>query len=57
MKSSFKMYSEIYPKHTLWVRSKLFKRNSQFGSILPQTLKEPIEYMVGYSMGRLLGIL
>jgi len=57
MKSSFKIYSEIYPKHTPWVHSKLFKRTSQFGSILPHTLKEPIEYMVGYSMGKLLGIL
>src|SRR6267154_1481864 len=48
IKSSFKIYSGICPKLTQWVHLKLLKRNSQCGSILPQTLKEPVGYIAGH---------
>ena len=52
---SFKKYPSIWSKSTHWVYFNLIKENSQFGSIFPQTLKEPIGYMVGYIVVKLIG--
>ena len=42
-------------KSTHWVHFNLIKENPQFGSIFPQTLTEPIGYMVGYIVVKLMG--
>ena len=54
--SSFKIYSAICPKHIWQVHLNIFKRNSQFGSIWPWTLKESNRYIVEYVLGKLLSI-
>jgi len=48
IESSFKEYPKICPQYAQWVLFKELTTNSQCGSILPQTLKELIEYMVEY---------
>jgi hypothetical protein len=42
------MYPSVWLRHTQWVHLEVFKTNSHIGSILPQTLNGPIEYMIEY---------
>ena len=53
---SFTILIKTYPQYAWWVLFKELTTNSQCGSILPQTLKELIEYMVEYIVIKYLGI-
>ena len=55
--SSFIKYPQMWPQCTQWVFCKVLTMNSQFGPILPQTLKELIGYMVEYIVITFVGTL